>query len=379
MKIMFIFGTRPEAIKLAPVINELKKHEDDFHIKVCVTAQHRQMLDQVMADFEITSDYDLNIMEPGQDLFGVTCEVLKGLKHVLNKDRPNMIIVHGDTTTSMVASLAAYYLKISIGHVEAGLRTYSKYSPFPEEINRKITGILSDIHFAPTEIAKNNLLKEGVQEGNIFVCGNTVVDALLLMDLKINSNAGLLEKLASKFDFLDPAKRMILVTGHRRENFGSGFENICNALVKIAEHYPDVEILYPVHLNPNVQEPVKRILGESKRNNIHLIPPVDYLSFVYLMKKSYFIITDSGGLQEEAPSLGKPVLVMRDTTERPESIEAGTARLVGTDENVIYSASVDLLDREISYREMSCAKNPYGDGYTSKRIAIVLREFKNKF
>ena len=368
IKVMSIFGTRPEAIKMAPVVKKLEEQPDIFKSVVCVTAQHRQMLDQVLSLFEITSDYDLNVMKPGQDLFDVTCNVLTGLKSVLAAEKPDIVLVHGDTTTTMTAALAAYYCKIRVGHVEAGLRTHNKFSPFPEEINRTVTGRLADIHFAPTEAARQNLLHEGVLDSGIFVTGNTVVDALLSAVERIRNSNAIREQLDKQFSFLDVTKRLILVTGHRRENFGEGFEHICRALIDIAAQHPDVEILYPVHLNPNVQEPVQRILGESDLKNIHIIEPVDYLPFVYLMDRSYLIITDSGGVQEEAPSLGKPVLVMRETTERPEAVEAGVVKLVGTNRQEIVQTANILIEDSVEYQKMSMAHNPYGDGRSAERI-----------
>jgi len=373
LKVLSVFGTRPEAIKMAPVVKELEKHPDVFKSLVCVTAQHRQMLDQVLNLFDIKPDYDLNIMKPGQDLTDITCNVLQGLKPVLDKERPDIVLVHGDTSTTMAASIAAYYARIKVGHVEAGLRTGDKFSPFPEEMNRRVTGALTDIHFAPTEASRQNLLREGVADGAIFVTGNTVVDALISVSAMIAKDPELNRKFAEEFSFLDPAKRLILVTGHRRENFGAGFENICSALADIANRNPDVEILYPVHLNPNVQEPVKRILGAGNISNVHLIEPVDYLPFVYLMNRSYLIITDSGGVQEEAPSLGKPVLVMRDTTERPEAVQAGTVLLVGTDSATIVKEANALLDDGAAYQVMSMAHNPYGDGKAAQRISEALK------
>lgn len=372
LKVMSIFGTRPEAIKMAPVIKEIEKQPDTLKSVICVTAQHRQMLDQVLNLFQIRPNYDLDIMKPGQDLFDVTCNVLKGLKPVLEKERPNIVLVHGDTTTTMAASLASYYCKIKVGHVEAGLRTHNKFAPFPEELNRKITGSLTDIHFAPTEAAKQNLLREGVSKDTITVTGNTVVDALLLVSGMIKDNQELSRRFDGHYSFLNFAKKLILVTGHRRENFGDGFENICQALSELTQSFPDVEILYPVHLNPNVQEPVKRILGNGRAKNIHLIEPVDYLPFVYLMNRSYLIITDSGGIQEEAPSLGKPVLVMRETTERPEAVTSGTVRLVGTKRSKIVSEASLLLNDTDAYNRMSLAHNPYGDGRASERIVKIL-------
>ncbi len=372
VKVLSVFGTRPEAIKMAPVIKELGKHPEHFDSLVCVTAQHRQMLDQVLNLFDIRPDYDLDIMKPGQDLFDVTCRVLQGLKDVLIKEKPDLVLVHGDTTTTMAASIASFYCRTTVGHVEAGLRTHNKYAPFPEEINRKVTGSVAGLHFAPTDAARENLLREGVNSASIFVTGNTVVDALLSVADMVEHDDDLKSRFSSEFSFLDPDKRLVLVTGHRRENFGKGFENICRALAEIAHAYSDVEILYPVHLNPNVQEPVRRILGDGALGNIHLIEPVDYLPFVYLMNRSRIIITDSGGVQEEAPSLGKPVLVMRETTERPEAVTAGTVRLVGTDrEKIVEEAALLLNDRD-AYERMSMAHNPYGDGRAAERIIQML-------
>ncbi|MBF0231960.1 MAG: UDP-N-acetylglucosamine 2-epimerase (non-hydrolyzing) [Desulfamplus sp.] len=385
-KILIIFGTRPEAIKMAPIIKAFDKHPDQFRSQVCVTAQHRQMLDQVLNLFEIKPDYDLDIMKPGQNLFDVTCNVLQGLKTVLEKDIPDLVLVHGDTTTTMAASLAAFYSGIPVGHVEAGLRTNNKHAPFPEEINRRIASVLTDLHFSPTESAGNNLLREGVSPERIFVTGNTVIDALLMTLEKIRSE-NLESKIAANLIEAFPClskvwnndtqnakeSRLILITGHRRENFGQGFENICHALKAIAASNPDVQIVYPVHLNPQVQEPVKRIL--SKSSNIHLIAPLDYLPFVYLMHRSYMIITDSGGVQEEAPSLGKPVLVMRDTTERPEAVQAGTVKLVGTDGKKIIDEATRLLIDSCAYEEMSRAYNPYGDGNAADRIITICENY----
>jgi len=374
---------------MAPVIKELQKHSDDFKVVVCVTAQHREMLDQVLDFFEIIPEYDLNVMKPGQDLFDITCNVLQGLKTVMKKEQPDVVLIHGDTTTTMAGALAAFYCRIPVGHVEAGLRTWNKFSPFPEEINRSVTGVLTDLHFAPTETSKQNLIKEGVDSDGIHVTGNTVIDALFraLENIK-NKNLGAtiikqlttlypgLHGVLSRMDSIQNSNetRLILVTGHRRENFGDGFENICLALHDIARTNPDVVILYPVHLNPNVQEPVHRILGKSKLKNIHLIEPVGYLPFVWLMDKAYFIITDSGGVQEEAPSLGKPVLVMRETTERPEAVDAGTVRLVGIDRDTIVSAAQELLSDQNAYDTMSKAHNPYGDGMAAKCITETLRK-----
>ena len=374
LKIMSVLGTRPEAIKMAPVIRELESRPDIFESVVCVTAQHRQMLDSVLGLFKIVPNYDLDIMKPGQNLFDITSKVLLGLKPVLELERPDLVLVHGDTTTTMAAALAAYYCQIPVGHVEAGLRTGNKYAPYPEEINRRVAGILTDIHFSPTEAARKNLLSEGASEKSIHVTGNTVVDALHSVVDLIKSDMSIRSDLELRFSFLNPLKRLILITGHRRENFGAGFENICQAIADIAERFSDVEILYPVHLNPNVQEPVKRILGNGRFKNIHLIEPVDYLPFVYLMERSHLIITDSGGVQEEAPSLGKPVLVMRDTTERPEAVEAGTVKLVGTDRNVITSEAYRLLTDTDAYHSMSMAHNPYGDGNAARRIVSIIQD-----
>jgi UDP-N-acetylglucosamine 2-epimerase (non-hydrolysing) len=371
MKIISVFGTRPEAIKMAPVIKTLRQ-EPRIESLVCVTGQHREMLDQVLTLFDIIPDFDLNIMKPGQDLFDVTCNVLQGLKSILSTEKPDIILVHGDTTTTMATSLAAFYSHVKVGHVEAGLRTFNKWAPFPEEINRKTTTAITDFNFAPTKTAGANLLREGVDEKSIFITGNTVIDALLDIVKILSSNRKIAAELEEQFSFLDSKKKLILVTGHRRENIGEGFENICKALSQISYENNDIEILYPVHLNPNVQEPVKRMLGVAPLNNIYLIEPVDYLPFVYLMKRSYLIITDSGGVQEEAPSLGKPVLVMRNTTERPEALEAGTVKLVGTDTKKILLETNKLLNDIEYYQDMSMAHNPYGDGKAAERIVNIL-------
>lgn len=367
-KILIVFGTRPEAIKMAPVVSVLKA-SSQCEVKVCVTAQHRQMLDQVLALFNIVPDFDLDLMKPGQDLTDITSNVLIGLRDVFRQWTPDLVFAHGDTTTAMAASLAAFYAKIPVAHVEAGLRTNDISSPWPEEMNRRMVGRMASLHFAPTEIARANLLAEGCPGKTIFVTGNTVIDALLDVVERINTDAALNQQLHERFSFLREDKRLILVTGHRRENFGQGFENICRALRAIAER-DDVEILYPVHLNPNVQEPVHRILGGCE--SIHLIEPQDYLPFVYLMSRAYIILTDSGGIQEEAPSLGKPVLVMRDTTERPEAVSAGTVKLVGTDAERIVATIHQLLTQREVYDAMAFAHNPYGDGKASQRIAEVL-------
>ncbi|MDT8444693.1 MAG: UDP-N-acetylglucosamine 2-epimerase (non-hydrolyzing) [Desulfuromonadales bacterium] len=370
-KILSVFGTRPEAIKMAPVVKELIKYSEMFDSRVCVTAQHRQMLDQVLDLFEIKPEYDLDIMKTGQSLTDVTCNVLQGLAPVLENFRPDVVLVHGDTTTTMAASLAAYYQKIAVGHVEAGLRTGDIYSPWPEEMNRRLVGAITRYHFAPSISSRRNLLSEGVAEEDVVVTGNTVIDALLGVVERVRRDTKLQRQMDERFTFLDPFKRLILVTGHRRENFGVGFEQVCHALKELCNLHADVEILYPVHLNPNVQEPVKRILGSHQ--NVHLVEPQDYLPFVYLMDRSYLIITDSGGVQEEAPSLGKPVLVTRNTTERPEAVTAGTVKLVGSNANKIVSETTQLLRDDKAYDAMSLAHNPYGDGKAAERIIEFLR------
>jgi UDP-N-acetylglucosamine 2-epimerase (non-hydrolysing) len=379
MKILTIFGTRPEAIKLAPVVKALKEFPDQFNSLVCVTAQHREMLDQVLRIFEIRPDHDLDIMKPKQDLYGVTTEVLLKLKNLLKEVKPDLILVQGDTTTTFAASLAAFYQKIKIGHIEAGLRTYEKYKPFPEEINRHLTSVVADYHFVPTRKAKSNLLKEGILEDCIYVTGNTVIDALLWMLKKQSlpeNQKRMKDYFSEKFGISMDHQRLILVTAHRRESFGKGFENICQALKEIVLKNTDVQIVYPVHLNPNVQEPVHRMIGEMER--VHLIEPLDYEPFVYLMSKSFLILTDSGGIQEEAPSVGKPVLVMREVTERPEAVEAGTAKLVGTQvEKIVWETQI-LLDHPEEYRRMANIKNPYGDGKSAERIVHILSEIYTK-
>ncbi|GLO47623.1 non-hydrolyzing UDP-N-acetylglucosamine 2-epimerase [Pseudomonas putida] len=371
LKTLTVFGTRPEAIKMPPLALNLAQ-DDRFESRVCVTGQHRQMLDQVLELFEITPDYDLNIMKPGQDLTDVTTAILQGLKPVLAEFKPDVVLVHGDTATTLATSLAAYYQQIPIAHVEAGLRTGNLYSPWPEEGNRRLTGALAALHFAPTSTSQDNLLREGIDAATIHTTGNTVIDALLEVVRKLESPA-LKSQFEDQFSFLNPERRMVLVTGHRRENFGGGFERICQALVQTARQFPDVDIVYPVHLNPNVREPVNRLLADV--NNIHLIEPLDYLPFVYLMTRSYLILTDSGGIQEEAPALGKPVLVMRDTTERPEAVAAGTVKLVGTDVESITEHLAKLLTDDATYREMSFAHNPYGDGKACARILDALSNF----
>ncbi|MEK8085815.1 UDP-N-acetylglucosamine 2-epimerase (non-hydrolyzing) [Aquabacterium sp. A3] len=375
MKVMVVFGTRPEAIKMAPLVKRLQA-TPGIETRVCVTAQHRQMLDQVLRLFEIEPDHDLDIMKPGQDLYDVTTNILLGLKPVLQAEQPDWVLVHGDTTTTLATSLAAFYARIQVAHVEAGLRTGNKLAPFPEEINRKVTGAVADLHFAPTEAAQRNLLKEGVPPATIHVTGNTVIDALLEVVSRLKEQPALRSELDARFSFLDAAKRLILVTGHRRENFGDGFQNICLALADLAERHPDIEVLYPVHLNPNVRQPVNDILASRGLSNVHLIDPVDYLPFVYLMDRAYLIITDSGGVQEEAPSLGKPVLVMRETTERPEAVDAGTVKLVGTDRAVIVQECERLLTDSGAYTTMAKAHNPYGDGQAVGRIVESLQNMR---
>ncbi len=376
MKVMFVFGTRPEAIKMAPVVKAFQAASPAIETRVCVTAQHREMLDQVLQLFDIVPDHDLNIMKPGQDLFDITCNILTGLKPVLASETPDLVLVHGDTTTTLAASLAAYYARIPVAHVEAGLRTGNKHAPFPEEINRKLTGAVADLHFAPTEAARANLRREGVAPATVHVTGNTVIDALVAVAQRLKEQASLREELDRRFDFLDAAKRLILVTGHRRENFGEGFEQICQALADIAEAEPGVEILYPVHLNPNVRKPVADILASRRLTNVHLIDPVDYLPFVYLMTRAHLIVTDSGGVQEEAPSLGKPVLVMRETTERPEAVAAGTVILVGTSRDRIVQETLKLLHNPAAYAAMAQAHNPYGDGLAAGRIVQAVLSMK---
>lgn len=372
MKTLTIFGTRPEAIKMAPVVNALKKLYGD-NAKTCVTAQHRQMLDQVLDLFNIVPDYDLNIMQSNQSLTNITALVLTKLEPILQDFKPHLVFVHGDTSTTFAASLSAFYQKIPVAHVEAGLRSHDLYSPWPEEANRHLTGVLTNIHFAPTETAAQNLLREGVEKNKVFITGNTVIDALLHTVSLLESDITLQKEMQQQFNYLDISKKLILVTGHRRENFGDGFERICNALAKL-DRRDDVQVVYPVHLNPNVQQPVKRILGNL--SNVFLTTPQDYLPFVYLMKRSYLILTDSGGIQEEAPALGKPVLVMRENTERPEAIEAGTAKLVGTSIEKIVSETELLLNSAHAYKEMSQAHNPYGDGQATVRIMKVVKELQ---
>ena len=388
--VMLVFGTRPEAIKMAPLVKEFQKYPEDFKTVVCVTGQHRQMLDQVLQLFEITPDYDLNIMKQGQDLYDVTARVLTGMRDVLKESQPDVVLVHGDTTTSTAAALAAFYQQIPVGHVEAGLRTHNIYSPWPEEMNRQITGRIATYNFAPTPLSKANLLREAVAEDSITVTGNTVIDALYWVVNKIKEDQALNSELQSLLaqagydvNRLADGKKLVLITGHRRENFGDGFINMCTAIKDLTQKYPNVDFVDPMHLNPNVRKPIAEVFGEqvvnksecpqSEDKNMFFIEPLEYLSFVYLMEKSTIVLTDSGGIQEEAPGLGKPVLVMRDTTERPEALEAGTVKLVGTDYNKIVSEVSALLDNQAHYDAMSKAVNPYGDGLACGRIVETLR------
>jgi len=364
-KILVVFGTRPEAIKMAPVVKALQRRPEHFETQVCVTAQHRDMLDQVLDIFGIKPDFDLDLMRDGQDLEDITVRVMQGMKDILRREKPDMVLVHGDTTTSFTTSLTCFYERIPVGHVEAGLRTGTLDAPWPEEMNRRVTGILAYLHFAPTQEARDNLLRDGVKPGNVFVTGNTVIDSLMETVDSIKSNTQLEKSLHDRFPFLCEDRKMILITAHRRESFGEKFEQICLALQEIAQR-DDVDLVYPVHLNPNVQEPVHRILGDVP--NVYLMEPVDYLGFIYLLDKSYLVITDSGGIQEEAPSLGKPVLVLRDATERPEAVDAGTVKLVGSSKETIVRESNHLLDSKESYERMAQAINPFGDGSASERI-----------
>lgn len=387
-KILLVFGTRPEAIKMAPLVKEFQKFPEKFKIVVCVTGQHREMLDQVLLLFEVVPDYDLNIMKQGQDLYDVTSRILLGLRDILKECQPDIVLVHGDTSTSTAAALASFYQQIPVGHIEAGLRTHNIYSPWPEEMNRQLTGRIASIHFCPTELSKNNLLKEGVAESSIVITGNTVIDALYWVVEKIKSDANLevqLKKQLEKFGY-DMGrlknKKLVLITGHRRENFGEGLQNICNAIKTLTEKYRNVDFVYPMHLNPNVRKPIREIFGDeavtvtsvSEDRNIFFIEPLDYLPFVYLMEQSSLVLTDSGGIQEEAPGLGKPVLVMRNTTERPEAVEAGTVKLVGTSYDSIVSEVSKLLDNENYYNKMAQATNPYGDGKACEKIINFLYE-----
>jgi len=378
---MLVFGTRPEAIKMAPLVKEFQKFPEQFETIVCVTGQHREMLDQVLNLFEIKPDYDLNIMQQGQDLYDVTARVLTGMRDVLKATHPDIVLVHGDTTTSTASALAAFYQQIPVGHVEAGLRTHNIYSPWPEEMNRQITGRIASYNFSPTVLSKQNLLNEGVSENKIIVTGNTVIDALYMVVDKIKNNTEMSIQLQSSLkvsgynvDRLNGRRKLVLITGHRRENFGDGFINICSAIKSLTGKYPEVDFVYPMHLNPNVRKPILEVFGEENAiSNMFFIEPLEYLPFVYLMEKSTIILTDSGGIQEEAPSLGKPVLVMRDTTERPEALEAGTVKLVGTNFNAIESEVSKLLDNQLYYETMCNATNPYGDGLACNRITNFLK------
>ena len=380
-KVLLVFGTRPEAIKMAPLVKELQKQKERIETVVCVTGQHREMLDQVLEIFDIKPDYDLNIMKRGQDLYDVTARVLTGMREVLKEIKPDIVLVHGDTTTSTAAALAAFYQQIPVGHVEAGLRTHNIYSPWPEEMNRLLTGRLATYHFSPTPLSRNNLIKESINDRNIIVTGNTVIDALYWVVDKIKNNKELdneLESVLSKAGYdvnrLDNGKKLVLITGHRRENFGDGFINMCTAIKDLTIKHPNVDFVYPMHLNPNVRKPIHEVFGEdlSGLKNMFFIEPLEYLSFVYLMEKSSIVLTDSGGIQEEAPGLGKPVLVMRDTTERPEALNAGTVKLVGTDYNKIVNEVSSLIDDKAAYEKMSKAVNPYGDGLACRRIVNAL-------
>ena len=383
-KVMLVFGTRPEAIKMAPLVKEFQKQKERIETVVCVTGQHREMLDQVLEIFDIKPDYDLNIMKQGQDLYDVTARVLTGMREVLKEVKPDVVLVHGDTTTSTAAALATFYQQIPVGHVEAGLRTHNIYSPWPEEMNRLLTGRLATYHFSPTPLSRNNLIKESIDDRNIIVTGNTVIDALYWVVDKIKNNKELnneLENVLSKAGYdvnrLNNGKKLVLITGHRRENFGDGFINMCTAIKDLMVKYPDVDFVYPMHLNPNVRKPIHEVFGEnlSGLKNMFFIEPLEYLSFVYLMEKSSIVLTDSGGIQEEAPGLGKPVLVMRNTTERPEALNAGTVKLVGTDYNKIVNEVSSLIDDKAAYEKMSKAVNPYGDGLACGRIvnAVLYR------
>jgi len=371
IKILSVFGTRPEAIKMAPVVEHLK-NDSRFESKVCVTGQHRQMLDQVLNLFNINPDFDLNIMKPGQDLTDVTASILVGLRTVFAEFKPDYVLVHGDTATTLSTTIASYYQQIKVGHVEAGLRTGNIYSPWPEEGNRKITGALASLNFAPTQTSADNLLRENISPDSIIITGNTVIDALLMVKQKLSNSPELTKEVSKTFEFINSERKIVLITGHRRESFGGGFERICNAILKLSKQFVDVDFVYPVHMNPNVRSVVNNTL--VGQNNVYLIEPQDYLPFIHLMDSAYIILTDSGGIQEEAPSLGKPVLVMRDTTERPEAVSAGTVKLVGTDEDMIFNEVALLLENKDAYNNMSYAHNPYGDGMASARIADAIAE-----
>ena len=380
--IMLVFGTRPEAIKMAPLVKEFQKYPEKYKTVVCVTGQHREMLDQVLSLFEITPDYDLNIMKQGQDLYDVTSRILLGMREVLGQCKPDMLLVHGDTATSTAAAMGAFYAQIPVGHVEAGLRTYDIYSPWPEEMNRQITGRISTLHFSPTNVSRQNLLNEATKDENIVVTGNTVIDALHMVVNKIKSDSSLEAQLIAKIgemgydvNRLNGGRRLVLITGHRRENFGDGFLNICNALKDLAQKYPDIDFLYPMHLNPNVRKPIKEVFAGMENDNMFFIEPAEYLYFVYLMTRSYLILTDSGGIQEEAPSLGKPVLVMREVTERPEALDAGTIRLVGTNRQLIVDEASKFIDDAEYYAANEKIANPYGDGTACVKILDAIEKF----
>lgn len=382
-KILLVFGTRPEAIKMCPLVKEFQKYPAEIETVVCVTGQHREMLDQVLHIFEVVPDFDLNIMKQGQDLYDVTSRVLTGMRDILQKVKPDVVLVHGDTTTSMAAALASFYQQIPVGHVEAGLRTHNLYSPWPEELNRQVTGRIAKFNFSPTKLSHDNLIAENVPENHIYITGNTVIDALHVVVNKIKSSSQVSSELAqvllkSGYDTerLSNGKKLVLITGHRRENFGEGFINMCTAIKDLTKKYPEVDFVYPMHLNPNVRKPIHEVFGNDlgHLDNMFFIEPLEYLSFVFLMDKSYLVLTDSGGIQEEAPGLGKPVLVMRDTTERPEAVEAGTVKLVGTDYSLIVSETTRLLDDSKYYNSMSQAVNPYGDGHACERIVNILKQ-----
>lgn len=380
--IMLVFGTRPEAIKMAPLVKEFQKYPEKYKTVVCVTGQHRETLDQVLSLFEITPDFDLNIMKQGQDLYDVTSRILLGMREVLQQCKPDMLLVHGDTATSTAAAMGAFYAQIPVGHVEAGLRTYDIYSPWPEEMNRQITGRISTLHFSPTNVSRQNLLNEATKDENIVVTGNTVIDALHMVVNKIKSDSSLEAQLIARIgemgydvNRLNEGRRLVLITGHRRENFGDGFLNICNALKDLAQKYPDIDFLYPMHLNPNVRKPIKEVFDGMENGNMFFIEPVEYLYFVYLMTRSYLILTDSGGIQEEAPSLGKPVLVMREVTERPEALDAGTIRLVGTNRQLIVDEASKFIDDAEYYAENERIANPYGDGTACIKILQAIDRF----
>jgi UDP-N-acetylglucosamine 2-epimerase (non-hydrolysing) len=384
-KVLLVFGTRPEAIKMAPLLKEFKKYPKNFETLVCVTAQHREMLDQVLALFDITPDYDLNLMKQGQDLYDITAKVLLNMRTVLTEVKPDLVLVHGDTTTSTATALAAFYQKIPIAHIEAGLRTHDIYSPWPEEMNRQLTGRIANFNFAPTELSKSNLEKEGIDENKIIITGNTVIDALHMVLHRIEADKNIKESIYKNLkvlslendtieNWVNNKRKLVLITGHRRENFGDGFLNICKAIKELAEKYTEVDFLYPMHLNPNVRKPITEIFGdEASSNNVFFIEPLEYLPFVYLMSKSYLVLTDSGGIQEEAPGIGKPVLVMRNTTERPEGVDAGTVILVGTNKSKIIKEVSNLIESNEKYLKMSQASNPYGDGNASKRIVDFIK------